>query len=361
MTSTPSTTDRARETAGTAQQEGTALASSAKDAGSDVARTASDQASQVAGEAKAQAADLLRTTKDEVSGQVDAQRQRLVSALRTTGDELGSGRDQHSALTAELTQRAGDYTRRFADYLDAKGPDAILEDVRSFARRRPGTFLLLAGAAGVVAGRVFRSVSAASGEGASDSGEYRASIADTGTSTTYSGLGVGTTETIPAAPARDLDDTAIGVAEVPPAQPVPPVVPQAPGTRATTDYASGYTPGSDPYPPGRHAPGGPTPGRPAPGAPGDAGYVSGDTAYRESSAEPGYGEPGYGETGYPPPPPAAPVTDPRFSDPVQPGSAHTGPVQPDPLASDPVHPEPVRDPDGQGGAYPDPSHRGDRP
>ncbi|GAA0276997.1 hypothetical protein [Cryptosporangium japonicum] len=227
MTSTPSTTDRARETAGTAAHEGTALAQSAKESGAQVAQTAGSEASNVAAEAKAQAGDLLRTTRDEVNTQVDSQRRRLVDALRTTGDELGSGGGQ-SALTNELSQRASTYARTFADYLDEKGPDAILNDVRSFARRRPGTFLLLAGAAGVVAGRVFRSVSAASG----DSGSDRRSVVDdqpgysdatypdaTYSDSTYSGLGVGATETlppVPATPRHAADDTAVGVAEVPP-------------------------------------------------------------------------------------------------------------------------------------------------
>lgn len=261
MTSTPSTTERARETAGTAQQEGTALAQSAKDSGTQVAQTASAEAANVAAEAKAQAGDLLRTTRDEVNTQVEAQRRRLANALRTTGDELSSGTD-HSALTAELSQRASTYARKFADYVDEKGPDAILEDVRTFARRRPGTFLLLAGAAGVVAGRVFRSVSAAS----SDSGSTRSSFADeqagtayTGTTysdSTYSGLGVGATETIPPVTPGYTDDTAIGVAEVPPAG--------APGT--------GYAPLTDPYPPVADPYTDPAPAYSTPPVPGESAY-----------------------------------------------------------------------------------------
>ncbi|GAA3390701.1 hypothetical protein [Cryptosporangium minutisporangium] len=270
MTSTPSTTARAQETAGAAQQEGAALARHAKDSGADVARTASDQASQVTAEAKAQATDLLRTTRDEVSTQVDAQRRRIVDVLRTTGDELGSTGDQ-SALTAELSQRASTYARRFADYLDERGPDAVLDDVRSFARRRPGTFLLLAGAAGVVAGRVFRSVSAASGGDSGGGSTSSASLVDERSTysgysdTTYSGLGVGTTETVPPVPPvtpRHAEDTAIGVAEVPP---------------ATGTVPTGY-PVSDPYPPvdpyPATAPGYST------GAPGtDPAYTPGDAAY----------------------------------------------------------------------------------
>jgi hypothetical protein len=161
MTTSTETSQRARETAGATQQQGTELAQSAKGAGQDVARTAADRASTVAGEAKDEARGLARTAKDEVSGQLDTQRGRLAGVLRTTGDELGSAHDGHSQLTTELTRRASDQARLVADYLDDHGPQDILEDVRSFARRRPGTFLVLAAAAGVVAGRVLRGVAQA--------------------------------------------------------------------------------------------------------------------------------------------------------------------------------------------------------
>ncbi|WP_035854570.1 hypothetical protein [Cryptosporangium arvum] len=279
MTSTPSTTDRAREAAGSAQHEGSALAQSAKESGAQVAQTAGSEASHVAAEAKAQAGDLLRTTRDEVNTQVDSQRRRLVDALRTTGDEFGSGGGQ-SALTNELSQRASTYARTFADYLDEKGPDAILADVRSFARRRPGTFLLLAGAAGVVAGRVFRSVSAASDDSGSGSGSDRRSAVDDQPrysdetypapvypdpvpaysdpapaypDSTYSGLGVGATEPlppVPATPRHAADDTAVGIAEVPASEPYPPAGPgYAEGYPAAPPGAPAATPSSPPPPP----------------------------------------------------------------------------------------------------------------
>jgi hypothetical protein len=41
-------------------------------------------------------------------------------------------------------------------WLDSHGPDEVLDEVRSFARRRPGTFLLIAAGAGVVLGRLTR-------------------------------------------------------------------------------------------------------------------------------------------------------------------------------------------------------------
>ena len=67
----------------------------------------------------------------------------------------------------------------------AASPAQLLDDARDFARRKPGTFLLGALAAGVVAGRLFR---------ATADGAAAASLADTGgTGTTGAGTtGVGT-------------------------------------------------------------------------------------------------------------------------------------------------------------------------
>jgi hypothetical protein len=48
--------------------------------------------------------------------------------------------------------------------LEEGGPQGIIDDVGSFARRRPGTFLLCAAALGFVVGRTIRPVMAASSE-----------------------------------------------------------------------------------------------------------------------------------------------------------------------------------------------------
>lgn len=197
MSSTQGTTERTREAAGAAQHEGTELAHSAAGAGKDVAQTATDQASAVASQAKDEAKDLARNARDEVNTQVEAQRHRLVDLLRTTGDELRTGHDEHSALTAELTRRTAEQARLFADYLDDHGPQEILADVRSFARRRPGAFLLLAGVAGVVAGRVFRGVA---------EGDSPSSSSDTPSSPEPATSGTPSASTFPE-PLGDLNGT----------------------------------------------------------------------------------------------------------------------------------------------------------
>ena len=145
-----------------AQHEGREFADSAKESTSQVAQTVKDEASSVASEIKSQTQSLAGEAKNQVSGRVEEQKSAAVGALRTTGDELHSlTSDQHSRLTTELVRRGAEQATALAGYLDKRGPAEILEDVRGFARRKPGVFLLAAGVAGVVVGRVVRGTIAA--------------------------------------------------------------------------------------------------------------------------------------------------------------------------------------------------------
>ena len=47
-----------------------------------------------------------------------------------------------------------------ASWLENRDPGSLLEEVKSFARQRPGTFLLAAAGAGLLAGRLGRSLQA---------------------------------------------------------------------------------------------------------------------------------------------------------------------------------------------------------
>jgi hypothetical protein len=149
------------EAAQSAQREGREFAESAKESTSQVAQTVKDEAGTVASEVKAQAQSLAGEAREQVAGRVGQQKSAAVSALRTTGDELRSLSGEQSRLTAELTRRAAEQASAVADYLDRKGPAEILGDVRDFARRKPGVFLLAAGVAGVVVGRIVRGTMAA--------------------------------------------------------------------------------------------------------------------------------------------------------------------------------------------------------
>ena len=84
--------------------------------------------------------------------------------------------------------------------LDGREPSQILDDVRAFARRRPGAFLLGALAAGVVAGRITRGAKESqSSSGSADSSRSFSGYGQPGISNGYpspsGGLGTPPVET----------------------------------------------------------------------------------------------------------------------------------------------------------------------
>ena len=112
---------------------------------------------------------------DQVNDQATTQRDRLSQTLRTLGDDLeqmasqGPGR---SGMAADLAREVSERVRALGSHLEGREPGQLLDEARDFARRRPGTFLLGALAAGVVAGRLFRAT--ADGAAAATPGRVRA-------------------------------------------------------------------------------------------------------------------------------------------------------------------------------------------
>jgi hypothetical protein len=153
----------ARQAAETAGQEGQDLARNAADSTRQVAETAKQQTGEMIQEASTQARDFAAQARTVVTEQADQQRQRLAGTLRDSGRELSefASGDAQSPITTELTRRAGGYAQTVGDYLENADPHRILNDVRSFARRRPGAFLLIAAIGGAVAGRLTRGVASA--------------------------------------------------------------------------------------------------------------------------------------------------------------------------------------------------------
>jgi len=137
-------------------------------AGQQVASTAKEQTGQVVSEAGRQAKDLLGQARSEVGQQASAQQERLTSGLRSLSGEMRSmaQNSDQQGIASELAHQGADVADRLVSWMDGREPTALVEDVRSFARRRPGTFLLLAAGAGLMAGRLTRGLK----DQASDSG-----------------------------------------------------------------------------------------------------------------------------------------------------------------------------------------------
>jgi hypothetical protein len=215
--------DTAKETAGTAADEG-----------KHVAGVAQDEATNLASEAATHAKNLWGEAASQVDDQSRLQRDRLVGTLRTFGDDLDSmaQRGDHG-LAADLARQVADRAHDLSGRLDGREPRELLDDLRGFARRKPGTFLLGALAAGVVVGRLTRGARAAAGTGGAS-----APVA------TQTGASVGTAPhvadvTSPADPPPPSDDlgTAAGdpLAGVP--RPTEPVASPGTSVAADTDWS----------------------------------------------------------------------------------------------------------------------------
>jgi hypothetical protein len=177
--------DRAADVGGTAQAKAGEVAGTAQERAADVAGTAKDQALEVAQEAQRQARDLLGEFRGQIQQQTQQQRDRLVEMLREFEDELqnmaqAGGR---SGAATEVVRQVADRLGGIRSYLE-NGSNP-LDDVRSFARRRPGTFLFVAAAAGVLAGRATRGAAAARKQQQQSSGRHVIDVRDGRTPASY--------------------------------------------------------------------------------------------------------------------------------------------------------------------------------
>lgn len=158
--STPPTTsedDTSPSTASAAKDEASSVARSAQQSGQQVASSAADQGRRVATEAADQARGLLDEARQQVGEQAGTQQQRAVETLRSIGGDLSSmAENGEDGLATKVVQETSDRVQQAAGWLEGRDPQTVLSDVRAYARRSPGTFLLAAAAAGLIAGRLTR-------------------------------------------------------------------------------------------------------------------------------------------------------------------------------------------------------------
>ncbi|SCL17564.1 hypothetical protein GA0070616_1305 [Micromonospora nigra] len=145
-----------------AQQVG----SEAAKAGGAVAETAREQGREVGHEAARQARDLYGEARTQLSGQAGEQQRRAAGGLRSLADEMRSMADNggQGGPVSEIARQAADRVHGAAGWLEQREPGDLLTEVRDYARRNPGTFLIGAAVLGVVAGRLTRNL-ASTGDG----------------------------------------------------------------------------------------------------------------------------------------------------------------------------------------------------
>jgi len=153
--------EQAGQVAGTAGEQGRQVAGTAAQEARQVAGTAAGEAQRVASEASAQVRGLVGEATAQVEEQSRTQLGRLTEALRALGEDLERMASQGEGPATGLAREAADRTRGVVAHLEGREPRDLLEDVRGFARRRPGVFLAGSLVAGVVAGRLTRGAKAA--------------------------------------------------------------------------------------------------------------------------------------------------------------------------------------------------------
>ncbi|MBM0276828.1 hypothetical protein [Micromonospora tarensis] len=151
-----------------ARQDASRVGHQATQAGGQVAHTAAEQGGQVAAEARRQAQQLTGQATGQLRDQAQTQQRRAAEGLRDLGQNLSSmaDRDGDSGLAGQVVRRAGDAAQQAAGWLNEREPGEVLDEVRSYARRHPGTFLASAAVAGLLVGRLARGLTgSASGNG----------------------------------------------------------------------------------------------------------------------------------------------------------------------------------------------------
>ena len=145
-----STTGEVSETATDVKEAVTAQAE-------DLKRTAVAEAGAFADEVKTQATSVMRDARDQLEQQADAQARRLGSGMQDARRQLKSVADgTDSVMVSNVAAQLADTLGAVGDRIDDGGLGALADDVRSFARREPGLFLLGAGALGFLAARLLR-------------------------------------------------------------------------------------------------------------------------------------------------------------------------------------------------------------
>jgi hypothetical protein len=171
---TPGTGDR--DTSQVAREQGQQVKSSAQDAASNVAGTAGEKARDIKDQAGSHARGVVVEARQQVRGRVEQETERAGGALSNAGSQLqalAEGRTDEAGVFGEYAQQAAQVVNRWADSVQDRGLDGLLDDLRSVARRRPGAFLLGAVAAGVIAGRFGRNLREEMSDSDGGSGDNR--------------------------------------------------------------------------------------------------------------------------------------------------------------------------------------------
>jgi ElaB/YqjD/DUF883 family membrane-anchored ribosome-binding protein len=125
----------------------------------DVAHDAREEAGHVTSEAAAQIRGVADEARSALRTQGRQGTERAAGVLDQMGERLRSlaqGQPEAAGDLRRYADQAGERLQAAAGRLEDRGLDGVVDDVQSFARRRPGVFIAIAASAGFLAGRFFR-------------------------------------------------------------------------------------------------------------------------------------------------------------------------------------------------------------
>lgn len=158
----PPTQNSGMPTTETIKDEAGNVAEQAGDSAKNVVETAKSEVANVASEVNSSARDLLDQARMDLTDQAGKQQQKVAAGLRSISEELQSmaTASEQPGVATDLVRQAAGRSSSVATWLEDRDPGSLLDEVKTFARQRPGAFLLLAAGAGVLAGRLSRGLSA---------------------------------------------------------------------------------------------------------------------------------------------------------------------------------------------------------
>jgi len=155
----PTAQDRAAAVTDQATTEASNVKDSAVQAAVEVKDQAREQLADIAQQAKSEARSLTTEARGRLEKQADGTTKQVASTVADIGQELrtlAERSDRPDGPATEVIRQLADRTERFAQRLEAVGYRGIADDLTRFGRNHPGTFLLGAGAAGFLVGRMLR-------------------------------------------------------------------------------------------------------------------------------------------------------------------------------------------------------------
>jgi hypothetical protein len=146
----PSATPQAKDAAAKVTDEASTQAS-------ELTAAAKDHAGAVVSEAKEQARSVVKDAQGELQSQAEQQARRVGEGLGAASTVLRSMADGgEPGVVTDLTRQLAGTLDRVSTRIGEGGLRAVGDDLRGFARRQPGLFLLGAGVAGFLVTRAVR-------------------------------------------------------------------------------------------------------------------------------------------------------------------------------------------------------------